>query len=123
MNLSSVNGQTAMFGQISTTKAGNKPNMPIKESERTAVSNKTQEEASNKQTTPSIVIDEQAIVSFKENQALQSTFVQTKNETFSSANQDQPSIKNATAVANYQAVGNLAQRESVQKLFGVDIFA
>mgnify|MGYP000636146803 CR=1 FL=1 len=48
---------------------------------------------------------------------------QSNNESSSSASQDQPSAKNETAVANYQAVGNLAQRESVQKLFGVDLFA
>jgi hypothetical protein len=36
---------------------------------------------------------------------------------------DQPSKKNATAVSTYQSVNNLEQRENVQQLLGVDIFA
>ncbi len=33
------------------------------------------------------------------------------------------SSQNQTAVAHYKVVGNLAQRESVQQMFGVDLFA
>ena len=96
---------------------------PIKNSVRSAepVAEIEQDQSSNKQATPSIVIDEQAIALFEQNQA--SIESQTSKESFSSDNQDQPSAKNETAVASYQAVGNLAQRESVQKLFGVDLFA
>ncbi len=36
---------------------------------------------------------------------------------------EQVSFQNQTAVNQYQAVGNLAQRESVQQMFGVDLFA
>ncbi len=32
-------------------------------------------------------------------------------------------IKNQTAVANYQLIGNIAKRESVQKMLGIDLFA
>ncbi len=138
MNISSSVGQTAVFGQLSTSNVSNKPNTPIKESARSvdaAVVFET-EKASNKQTTPSIVIDEQAIALFEQNQVEQrQSFASTQaqlssqlgsqlgNESPSYANQDQPSAKNETAVATYQAVGDLAQRESVQKLFGVDLIA
>lgn len=128
MNISNMNGQTAMFGQISPTTVSNKPTAPIKESERSAAPNKTQQDSANQKNTPNIVIDQQAIALFKENQAQQSAFTSVNSahisrEKFSSASQDKPSMKNETAVANYQAVGNLAQRESVQKMFGVDLFA
>lgn len=36
---------------------------------------------------------------------------------------DQPSEQNLSAVATYQSVGNIAQRESVKDVFGVDLFA
>lgn len=138
MNISNVNGQTAMFGQVPPATTGIKPTMPIKESERSAATNKTQQDSANQKNTPNIVIDQQAIALFKENQAQQSAYtsvnstqlssvqlnaVNTNREKLSSASPDKPSIKNETAVANYQAVGNLAQRESVQKMFGVDLFA
>lgn len=125
MNISSSVGQTAMFGQLSTSNVSNKANTPIKDSVRSvdavAVSETEQEQTSNKQAIPSIVIDEQTIALFEQSQA--SVLTQPSKENLSSASQDQPLAKNETAVANYQAVGNLAQRESVQKLFGVDLFA
>ncbi len=36
---------------------------------------------------------------------------------------DQPSEQNHTAVATYQHIDNLAQRENIQEVFGVDLFA
>ncbi|NQY63520.1 MAG: hypothetical protein HRT38_07245 [Alteromonadaceae bacterium] len=35
---------------------------------------------------------------------------------------DQPSQQNKIAVAAYQSVGNLAQRDSIHQIFGVDLF-
>jgi len=44
-----------------------------------------------------------------------------------SANQqtsyDQPSLRNNTALSAYQSVDNLEQRENVQQLLGVDVYA
>ena len=36
---------------------------------------------------------------------------------------DRPSNQNLNAVAAYQSVNNIAQRDNVQQLFGVDLFA
>ncbi|WDE03528.1 hypothetical protein SG34_019320 [Thalassomonas viridans] len=36
---------------------------------------------------------------------------------------DRPSSQNLNAVAAYQSVNNIAQRDNVQQLFGVDLFA
>jgi len=41
----------------------------------------------------------------------------------SSAGYDLPSSRNQGAVAAYQSVDNLAKRDSVQQVFGVDLFA
>jgi hypothetical protein len=126
MNVSSSVGQTAMFAKLSTSNISANPNAPVKNSVRPVapfVSDVEQEQSSNRQAAPSIVIDEQAIALYEQSQASLSSQSPSSNERFSSENQDKPSAKNETAVANYQAVGNLAQRESVQKLFGVDLFA
>ena len=123
MNISSSVDQTAIFGQIAPTSAGKKPNSLINESARSADSKLEQEQKSTKQTTPNIVIDEQAIALFKESQASQSTLADSKNDSSSFARQDQPTAKNETAVAQYQTIGSLPERESIQKLFGVDLLA
>lgn len=115
---SSIN--SPLTSGISTT-----PSAPIKNSVRTAepVAEIEQNQPSNKQAVPSIVIDEQAIALYQQSQSSAQIPVQSKQEGAFSASQDQPSAKNETAVASYQAVGNLAKRESVQQLFGVDLFA
>ncbi|WP_286261697.1 hypothetical protein [Thalassotalea atypica] len=48
---------------------------------------------------------------------------QEKQSSNNNTSYDQPSKRNTTAVTAYQSVGNLEQRESVQQLLGVDIFA
>lgn len=124
MTISNTVGSSPTFGQVSATNFSNKASSPIKESGYSAAPEKVVEEQSSpKQSTPNIVIDEQAIALFKEQQAAQQAFTGHDHNNHSAASHDQPSLKNETAVANYQAVGNLAERESVQKLFGVDLFA
>lgn len=138
---------SSAFNAPLSSGINNKPTTPIKHSQRsgepvaeTAAKIK-QEQPSSKQAKASIVANEQAIALFEKNQVEQNQLEQSQasqlvqahqdknNASFddsfneSSANKDQPSAKNETAVASYQAVGNLAQRESVQQLFGVDVFA
>ena len=123
MNISSTNNAPSIFGQVSTANVSTKPTVSIKAPVRPADTNKAQEQLPNKHATPNIVIDEQAIVQYKSNQASQLANSQPRNETSFSASHDQPSAKNETAIAQYQAIGNLSARESVQKLFGVDLMA
>ncbi len=117
------------FSSLVTSGVNSKATAAIKNSQRVAepVSQVEQEQSSNKQAKPSIVLDEQAIALFEQNQASVLTQAQLNNESLdfdnTTTSPDQPSAKNETAVASYQAVGNLAQRESVQQLFGVDVFA
>jgi hypothetical protein len=42
---------------------------------------------------------------------------------FNSSSYDNPSQQNQSAVATYQSVGAIAQRDSIQQVFGVDLFA
>lgn len=129
---------SSSFNASLSSGINNKPTTPIKHSQRSgeSVAETTAEikqvQPSSKQTKASIVVNEQAIALFEknqveQNQAFQSAQAQLNKNDFSfndsSANKDQPSAKNEIAVASYQAVGNLAQRESVQQLFGVDVFA
>ncbi|WP_281558980.1 hypothetical protein [Thalassomonas sp. RHCl1] len=45
------------------------------------------------------------------------------SENSQGATYDRPSNQNLSAVAAYQSVNNIAQRDNVQQLFGVDLFA
>jgi len=132
------------YSSVLPAGVNNKPTTAIKNSQRLAepVAEIEQKQSSSKQAKANIVIDEQAIALFEQNQVEKNQAEQSQVEqnqfavstqaqpnkdssSFkeSSASQDQPSAKNETAVASYQAVGNLAQRESVQQLFGVDVYA
>lgn len=48
---------------------------------------------------------------------------QQNNKPHSTLGYDQPSNDNLTAVSAYQNVDNLAKRESVRDVFGIDLFA
>jgi len=123
MNISSASSQNSIFGlsnQISTPKQSLvRPIDPVS-------IKSTQEKPVNKAANQSkgVVADEQALALFEKNQLEASAAKSTvNNHAFIPADKDEPLTKNESAVASYQAVGNLAQRESVQQLFGVDIFA
>lgn len=81
-------------------------------------------------TKQSFELDEATIAFFKNNQA-QSQLVKDKSADSYSASaalddnfsKDSISFQNRNAVSSYQSIGNLAQRESVQQIFGVDVFA
>ena len=121
MNISSTSSQNSIFG------LANQPNKPIRASVRSVdpvTSKSEQEKLANKHTNQVIIADQQAVELFEKNQLqANATKLNSSNGSFSAIDKDKPSPKNETAVASYQAVGNLAQRESVQQLFGVDVFA
>lgn len=122
MNISSTSSQNSIFGLTNQTNTSKKP---LVRSVDPVVASKTeQEKLLNKQANQGVIADQQAIALFEKNQfeanAAKST---VSSSSYSATDQDKPSPKNQTAVASYQAIGNLAQRESVQQLFGVDIFA
>ncbi len=123
MNISSTSSQNSLFGLNNQTNTSRKP---LVRSVEPDVSKAEQEKSLNKQADKGVVVDQQAIALFEKSQfeidAAKSSFNNNSSSTNFSA-KDKPSPKNETAVASYQTVGNLAQRESVQQLFGVDVFA
>ncbi len=87
-----------------------------------------QSEAKQYQQKQSFELDE-ATLAFLENNQEQSQLVQKNEATtgFSDSTKfiakENISSQNQTAVSSYQKVGNLAQRESVQQLLGIDLYA
>lgn len=120
MNISSTSSQNSIFGLTNQTNSSKKP--LVRPLDPVVVSTTDQEKSFlYEQANQSIVVDQQAIALFEKNQFEASA---AKPSVSSSAfATDKPSAKNETAVASYQAIGNLAERESVQQLFGVDVFA
>ena len=121
MNISGTSSQNSIFGLSNQTNTSIKP---LVRSVDPVVSKSEQDKLANEQTNQGLIADQQAIALFEKNQfeANAAKFTANSN-TYSATDKDKPSPKNETAVASYQAVGNLAQRESVQQLFGVDVFA
>ena len=122
MNITSASSQNSIFGLTNQINTSKKP--LVRSADPVVVSQKEQDKLSNKQINQGIVADQQAIALFEKNQfeanAAKST---VSSNSFTATDQDKPSPKNESAVASYQTIDNLAQRESVQQLFGVDVFA
>ncbi|WP_114326975.1 hypothetical protein [Candidatus Colwellia aromaticivorans] len=122
MNISSASSQNSIFGLTNQTNTSKKS--LVRSVDPVVVPKAEQETLLNKQANQGIVADQQAIALFEKNQLEANAAKYSLNSsTFSTTDKDKPSPKNETAVASYQTVGNLAQRESVQQLFGVDVFA
>ena len=101
VNNSSINNQIQPLGQAS------------KQSSRPVGGRDNSQAIEQAQRTDRIDIDQSAI----------SLLEQEKQASDNNTSYDQPSQRNATAVTTYQSVSNLEQRENVQQLLGVDIFA
>jgi hypothetical protein len=88
--------------------------------------NKNQKSQTDIDTRQRLDIDEQAIAlierelpSSNDKNNLQQS---NQQNTFNSA-YDAPSSQNKLAVATYQSVDNIAQRDNIEQVFGVDLFA
>jgi len=88
----------------------------------------SQKQAQQKQAQQGFELDAQTL-SFLENNQEPSQLVR-QQDTGTDSNQsskftakDQISSQNQTAVSSYQNINNLAQRESVQQLLGIDLYA
>ncbi|WP_139175505.1 hypothetical protein [Colwellia chukchiensis] len=68
-------------------------------------------------------IDEQAInaITRQEQGTFTTTNAQQQNKNQNSY--DSPSTQNQSAVAAYQSVDTIAQRDNIEQIFGVDLFA
>jgi len=132
MHISSTAAQAVRFEQLSKSTLNNQQNTVPKSTEFAvgSATDKKQQAAAVKENqvahdlaaqtlaSKNLAVNEQAIALFEQNKQSQSSKTQ-----FSATGRDKPSVHNETAVASYQTIGNLAQRESVQHLLGVDLFA
>jgi len=67
-------------------------------------------------------VDQQALALVEEQQQQKPPKQESSaNRTYTSY--DQPSNQNQTAVAAYQAVDNISQRDTIQQSFGIDLIA
>jgi hypothetical protein len=122
MNISSASSQNSTFGLTNRTHTSKKS--LVSSIDPVVVSKTEQDKLLNKQANQGVVADQQAIALFEKNQfEANAAKSAVSNSTFATTDQDKTPPKNESAVASYQAIGNLAQRESVKQLFGVDVFA
>ena len=122
MNISSASSQNSIFGLTNQTNTSKKS--LVRSIDPVVASKTEQDQLLNKQANQGVVADQQAIALFEKNQfEANAAKSAVSNSTFATTDQDKPPPKNESAVASYQAIGNLAQRESVKQLFGVDVFA
>lgn len=70
-------------------------------------------------------VDEQAIALIEQEQLqpFNNREQQSQNNNANNSGYDAPSSQNQTAVAAYQSVDSIAQRDNIQQVFGVDLFA
>ncbi|MDG1750235.1 MAG: hypothetical protein P8I03_00990 [Thalassotalea sp.] len=97
----------------------------VQQEQEKARQNSSQSTRQNNQT-ERFDIDPEAIALVEQNQQLnaESNVQQQSQSTYSkSADYDQPSQQNKTAVSAYQSVDGIAQRDSIQQTFGVDLYA
>jgi hypothetical protein len=70
-------------------------------------------------------VDEQAIalIEREQLQPFNNREQQSQNTSSNNSGYDAPSNQNQSAVAAYQRVDSIAQRDNIQQVFGVDLFA
>jgi hypothetical protein len=117
---SALGNNTSVQAQEQRTRAVARENFSSEESQ----SQKSQADINSKQR---LDIDEQAIALVEREQlpANNSASNSTQNSQNNSYNSgyDAPSNQNQLAVAAYQSVDTIAQRDNIEQVFGVDLFA
>jgi hypothetical protein len=118
---------------------GNSTSVPAQE-QRTRViareaftfeESQTQKSQSNTESRQRLDVDEQAIALIEREQSSpfdnrnnsQQNSAQNNGQNSYNSRYDAPSSQNQLAVAAYQSVDAIAQRDNIQQVFGVDLFA
>lgn len=129
-----VNNSVNLASQAAIAR-GNSTSVPAQEQRTRALAreslsneeNQTQKSQSEIDTRQRLDIDEQAIALI-EREPLPGYNSSDSQQSSSQQNSynggyDSPSTQNQSAVAAYQSVDAIAQRDSIQQIFGVDLFA
>lgn len=117
-----VSRQTTVDNQQQQTRAQEQQQLQQQEQQRTNQNTRPDSQVDR------IQADEQAIAIVEQSLANPSTNTSTEqNANFAGNNRntgyDQPSDNNLSAVAAYQSVSDISQRDNIQQVFGVDVFA
>ena len=117
MQITSANSFTA---QTSASQAVESSARSTEQSERLTARPDKQagagQESSNQQQPTRFDVDQQAIAQLEQER-------QFNDNPRASTGYDRPSQANQTAISAYQSVDHIAQRESIQQTFGVDLYA
>ena len=109
---------TNNFTQLGINKVNSNTAKNVLLGERAqAVTDSSEKSAQKAAVVERLAVSEQAITLFEQQSAT------NKNVVSNNASLDKPSAQNLTAVNTYQTVNNLAQRESIQSMLGVDLYA
>lgn len=84
---------------------------------------KSQNENQQKVSQERFDVDEQAIALVEQQLSASQSTYQNNRQGQSNTAYDEPSQSNQTAVSAYKSVDSIAERESVQQAFGVDLYA
>ena len=69
------------------------------------------------------LIEREPLSAYDSGNSSQQNYQQNYQQTSTNSGYDTPSSQNKLAVAAYQSVDAIAQRDSIQQIFGVDLFA
>lgn len=120
-NAPSFNVNSANIDSKNVQQVGNATQVNnLREQARVAQEQNATNSAANKEQQSRFDVNQQALALVEQQQQSpkQNSGSNKQNTTY-----DQPSNQNQTAVAAYQAVDNITQRENIQQSFGIDLIA
>lgn len=124
---SSFTPQSALnIGGDKQTRINDQRERLLVQQEQDKARQKSSQNASQSNQAQRLNIDPEAIALVEQSQQLSAEAnvqQQSKPRQSQQAGYDQPSQQNITAVSTYQSVGDIAQRDSIQQAFGVDLYA
>lgn len=115
-------------GEQQTQITEQRDRLVVQQEQEKARQKQSQNTTQNKQA-ERLDIDSDAIALVEQNQQSQQLSAQNNVQQQDQSRQsyqagyDQPSQQNITAVSAYQSVGGIAERDSIQQAFGVDLYA
>lgn len=110
--------------QVNRQTAVDKQQQDIRAQEQRRADLQDEQNNQSQQQTQRIQADEQAIAFVEQTLNTQASNNSTpNNQSGSSTSYDEPVESNRSAVAAYQSVSDISQRDNIKEVFGVDLYA
>jgi len=122
MQINSVNTFNAPSTNVQQVGNATQVNNP-REQTRVAQEQKSENKDQQANQQSRFDVDQQALALVEQQQQQQKSSKQGAGANNQQTTYDQPSNQNQTAVAAYQAVDSIAQRDNIQQSFGIDLIA